>query len=85
MQTVFRMLTRIVTYMSHVRTKSLEVFTKTTPYMTCTLCYGIYIWLQCTMFFTVFIILNFNQCNYGIVGSIGGKEICHELVEQVMS
>ena len=46
---------------------------------------GIYIWLQCTMLFTVFIILNFIQCKYGIVGSIDGKETWHELVEQVMS
>ena len=46
---------------------------------------GIYIWLQCTMFLTVFIILNFNECKYGIVCSIGGKETCHELVEHVMS
>ena len=37
------------------------------------------------MFFTVFIILNFNECKYGIVGSFGGKKTCHELVEQVMS
>ena len=37
------------------------------------------------MFFMVFIILNLNECKYGIVGSTGGKEICHELVEQVMS
>ena len=37
------------------------------------------------MFFMVFKILNLNECKYGIVGSIGGKETCHELVEQVMS